>query len=209
MRSLLFVSLFLPLYVLSSSPAGCLLDSSAGNSAPDRRFTSVMLPTFPTTPTLIALSSPSTSSSAHSRLLSSCGTAAEPAYHGTHEGYGSINIAEKANSIWDVYARVNSTVLDSVQPGDCGDQYDRYKEDIEILEQMGMDAYRFSIAWTRIFPNGTGADITPNADAIAHYNELIDLLLEKGIEPYVTLWAGDHPQALEDAYNGLLSARFI
>ncbi|MCO5552997.1 hypothetical protein L7F22_006517 [Adiantum nelumboides] len=135
-----------------------------------------------------------------------------------HEGHGSVDSTKKADSIWDAYARFNSTVMDSTQPGNCGDEYDRYKvehllmntqEDIELMEQMGMDAYRFSIAWTRIFPNGTGPHITPNAEAIVHYNAVIDLLLEKGIEPYVTLWAGDHPQALEDEYNGLLSARFI
>ncbi|MCO5552993.1 hypothetical protein L7F22_006513 [Adiantum nelumboides] len=126
-----------------------------------------------------------------------------------HEGQGSVNACQKADSIWDVYALVDSVVLDSTLPGNCGGEYDRYEEDLEIVEQMGLDAYRFSIAWTRIYPNGTGSNITPNAEAIAHYNAIIDLLLEKGIEPHVTLWAGDHPQALEDEYNGLLSARFI
>ncbi|KAI5070445.1 hypothetical protein GOP47_0014788 [Adiantum capillus-veneris] len=79
------------------------------------------------------------------------------------------------------------------------------KEDIEILEQIRMDSYR----WKRIFPNGIVPNVTPNADAIAHCNELIDLLLEKGIEPHVTLWARDHPQALKDEYHGLLSTRIM
>ncbi|KAI5059015.1 hypothetical protein GOP47_0025334 [Adiantum capillus-veneris] len=83
------------------------------------------------------------------------------------------------------------------------------KEDIKLLNQIRMDAYRFSIAWKRIFPNGTVPNVTPNADAIAHYNDLINLLLEKGIEPHVTLWARDHLQALEDEYHGLLSTRII
>eukprot|EP00250_Pteridium_aquilinum_P006122 c16099_g1_i1 orf=123-1847(-) len=127
-----------------------------------------------------------------------------------HEGFGSVDQSQKTDSIWDAYAASpSSTVLDGTQPKNAGDQYDRYKEDMELVEEMGMDAFRFSIAWTRIFPNGTGVHITPNSEAIAHYNALIDLLLEKGIEPHVTLWAEDHPHALEDEYGGLLSSRFI
>ncbi|KAH7373928.1 hypothetical protein KP509_17G079800 [Ceratopteris richardii] len=71
---------------------------------------------------------------------------------------------------------------------------------------MGVDAFRFSLAWTRILSDRSG---TPNAEVVSHYNALIDKLIANGIEPHVTLWAEDHPQALEDAYGGLLSPVFI
>ncbi|KHN03638.1 Beta-glucosidase 40 [Glycine soja] len=74
------------------------------------------------------------------------------------------------------------------------------------MKEMGMDAYRFSISWSRIFPNGT-RDI--NQEGIDHYNKLINALLAKGIEPYVTLYHWDLPQALEDKYNGWLSSLII
>lgn len=121
-----------------------------------------------------------------------------------HEGAASA--AGKVDSIWDTYALQDGVVLDGTLPGNAGGQYYHYVEDIEAMVKMGMDAFRFSIAWTRIFPNGTES---PNTDAIAHYNDLINMLVENGIEPHVTLWAEDHPQALEDAYGGLLSPLFI
>ncbi|XP_020572875.1 beta-glucosidase 6 [Phalaenopsis equestris] len=74
------------------------------------------------------------------------------------------------------------------------------------MADIGMDAYRFSIAWSRIFPNGTG-DV--NQAGIDHYNKLINALLAKGIKPYVTLFHWDLPQALEDRYSGWLSHQII
>ncbi|XP_059647408.1 putative beta-glucosidase 41 isoform X2 [Cornus florida] len=86
------------------------------------------------------------------------------------------------------------------------DQYHRFKNDIHLMKDLGMDAYRFSISWSRIFPNGTGE---PNSEGIEYYNCLIDALLEKGIQPYVTLYHWDLPQMLEDSYEGWLSNRII
>ncbi|XP_024194832.1 beta-glucosidase 40 [Rosa chinensis] len=74
------------------------------------------------------------------------------------------------------------------------------------MKDMGMDAYRFSISWSRIFPNGTGQI---NQAGVDHYNKLINSLLAKGIEPYVTLYHWDLPQALEDRYIGWLDAQII
>ncbi|KAH7373929.1 hypothetical protein KP509_17G079900 [Ceratopteris richardii] len=119
-----------------------------------------------------------------------------------HEG----NSSHKVESIWDTYALVDGVVLDGTTPAQGGDQYNRYPEDIEYMVAMGVDAFRFSLAWTRIFPDRSGE---PNAEAIAHYNDMIDKLVAEGIEPHVTLWSEDHPQALEDAYDGLLSPLFI
>ncbi|MCO5563690.1 hypothetical protein L7F22_017337 [Adiantum nelumboides] len=119
-----------------------------------------------------------------------------------HEGAS----AGKVDSIWDSYARKDGAIQDGTLPGNAGDQYTRYVEDIEAMVSMGMDAFRFSLAWTRIFPDRLGS---PSTEAIAHYNDLINKLVSHGIEPHVTLWAEDHPQALEDAYGGLLSPYFI
>jgi len=67
------------------------------------------------------------------------------------------------------------------------------------MKQMGLTHYRLSIAWSRIYPNGTGA---VNQVAINHYNNLINLLLANNIQPFVTLYHWDLPQALQDRYLG-------
>uniref|UniRef100_A0A0E0CX45 4-hydroxy-7-methoxy-3-oxo-3,4-dihydro-2H-1,4-benzoxazin-2-yl glucosidebeta-D-glucosidase n=1 Tax=Oryza meridionalis TaxID=40149 RepID=A0A0E0CX45_9ORYZ len=86
------------------------------------------------------------------------------------------------------------------------DQYHRFEEDIQLMADMGMDAYRFSIAWSRIYPNGVGQ---VNQAGIDHYNKLIDALLAKGIQPYATLYHWDLPQALEDKYRGWLDKQIV
>lgn len=75
------------------------------------------------------------------------------------------------------------------------DSYHRWKEDLALLQSMHLKAYRFSVAWTRIAPNG-GTDW--NEEGFAYYDTLVDALLEAGIEPYVTLYHWDLPQALEE-----------
>ncbi|PIA51291.1 hypothetical protein AQUCO_01100256v1 [Aquilegia coerulea] len=88
------------------------------------------------------------------------------------------------------------------------DCYHRYKEDIAMMKYMGVTAYRFSIAWTRILPNGSlKAGI--NQQGIDHYNNVLKELELNGIEPYVTLFHFDLPQALEDKYGGILSIDFV
>lgn len=77
----------------------------------------------------------------------------------------------------------------------ASDHYHRYKEDIRLFHELGLKAYRFSIAWTRIFPEGTG---TINEEGLAHYEQVIDELLHYGIEPIVTLYHFDLPYALEE-----------
>ena len=77
----------------------------------------------------------------------------------------------------------------------CADQYHRYKEDIALMAEMGFKAYRFSIAWTRILPKGTGEI---NQKGIDFYNELIDECLKYGIEPIVTMFHFDMPAALDE-----------
>ncbi len=100
----------------------------------------------------------------------------------------------KGVSIWDTYT--NKYNLAGGQTGNVTiDQYHLYKEDVALLREMGIKSYRFSIAWTRVLPNGTGA---VNQSGIDYYNRLIDELLVAGIEPAITLFHWDLPQALAD-----------
>ncbi|XP_010910029.1 beta-glucosidase 25 isoform X2 [Elaeis guineensis] len=119
---------------------------------------------------------------------------------------GAVNEGKRGDSIWDTFTRRPGRILDFSNAEIAVDQYHRYKTDVDLMKDMGMDAYRFSISWSRIFPNGTGE---PNPEGISHYNSLIDALLEKGLQPYVTLYHWDLPQSLEDRYDGWLSRQIV
>lgn len=99
-------------------------------------------------------------------------------------------------SIWDTFSAIPGKVFE----GDTGevacDHYNRWREDIQIMKDLGLDAYRLSIAWPRIQPDGSGEF---NEDGLAFYSDLIDGLIEAGIKPVVTLYHWDLPQDLEDA----------
>lgn len=88
------------------------------------------------------------------------------------------------------------------------DQYYRYKEDVGIMRNMNLDAYRFSISWSRIIPKGKLKGGI-NQEGIKYYNNLINELLTNGLQPFVTLFHWDLPQALEDEYGGFLSPLVI
>ncbi|KAM7461383.1 hypothetical protein LguiA_029504 [Lonicera macranthoides] len=88
------------------------------------------------------------------------------------------------------------------------DSYHRYKEDVQIMKKMGLNAYRFSIAWSRILPGGKLSGGV-NKAGIEYYNNLINELVANGIEPFVTIFHWDVPQALEDEYGGFLSTNII
>jgi beta-glucosidase len=79
------------------------------------------------------------------------------------------------------------------------DQYHLYREDVALMKELGVKAYRCSIAWPRVFPGGTG---TVNEEGIAYYDRLIDELLTNDIEPWVTMFHWDLPQAIQDRYGG-------
>ncbi|MDS4040449.1 MAG: GH1 family beta-glucosidase [Candidatus Competibacter sp.] len=101
----------------------------------------------------------------------------------------------KGLSIWDVYSHLPGTTYMGTNGDIAADHYNRYREDVRLMAEMGLQSYRFSIAWTRIFPNGTGKI---NHEGIAFYNRLIDELLKHNIIPFITLYHWDLPQALQD-----------
>jgi beta-glucosidase len=105
----------------------------------------------------------------------------------------------KGESIWDRYAHTPG----KIEHGDTGDRandhYHRYREDVALMQSIGANAYRFSISWPRIFPDGTGR---PNQAGVDFYKRLTDELLAAGIEPFATLYHWDLPQALQDRYAG-------
>ncbi|KAH9619538.1 hypothetical protein KSS87_014651 [Heliosperma pusillum] len=116
---------------------------------------------------------------------------------------GAAFVDGRTPSIFDTFAQSSSN------PGNgnvTSDQYHKYKEDVELMAETGLDAYRFSISWSRLIPNGRGP---VNPKGLEYYNNLINALISKGIQPHVTLIHSDTPQALEDEYKGFLSPRII
>lgn len=99
----------------------------------------------------------------------------------------------KGLSVWDVFSKQPGKVFEGHNGDEACDHYHRYKDDIALMKQIGLKAYRFSISWPRILPAGTGA---VNPKGIEFYSNLIDELLANGIEPYITLYHWDYPYAL-------------
>ena len=101
----------------------------------------------------------------------------------------------KGQSIWDVFTHTPGKIIDG-QNGDVAcDSYHRYQEDLDILKVLGIGCYRFSISWSRILPEGHG---TVNKAGLAYYDKVIDGCIARGIEPWVTLYHWDLPQALQE-----------
>jgi beta-glucosidase len=102
----------------------------------------------------------------------------------------------RGESIWDRFSHTPGKVLNGDTGDVAADHYHRFREDIALMRELGVDAYRFSIAWPRIIPAGSGA---VNQKGIDFYKRLLDALLEAGIEPWATLYHWDLPQPLQDA----------
>jgi beta-glucosidase len=109
---------------------------------------------------------------------------------------GAVGEDGRGPSIWDTFSHTPGRTVD----GDTGDQaidhYHRYRDDVAVMSELGLNAYRFSVAWPRIQPDGSGKPLDAGLD---FYRRLVDELLTHGIEPWVTLYHWDLPQALEDA----------
>jgi beta-glucosidase len=108
---------------------------------------------------------------------------------------GAVNEDGRGPSIWDTFSHTSGKTNNGDTGDTADDHYHRYKEDIQLMKNLGLKTYRFSIAWPRVFPQGTG---TPNPKGLDFYNRMLDELLAANIQPYCTLFHWDLPQALED-----------
>ena len=108
---------------------------------------------------------------------------------------GGVREDGRGETIWDRYCSIPGNVANGDNGDVASDHFHRYQEDVALMKEMGMKAYRFSIAWSRILPDGTGV---VNEKGVQFYSNLIDELLAAGIEPYITLYHWDLPQKLQD-----------
>ncbi len=107
---------------------------------------------------------------------------------------GAVQEDGRGPSVWDTYGQKG--LVANRDTGDVAcDHYHRYQEDIALMRRLGLQAYRFSVAWPRLLPQGRGA---PNEAGLAFYDRLIDAILAAGIEPWLCLYHWDLPQALDD-----------
>jgi beta-glucosidase len=108
---------------------------------------------------------------------------------------GGVDEGGRGKSIWDTFAELPGRILDGSDASVACDHYHRWPEDVRLLEWLGVDAYRFSIAWPRVMPEGRGS---VNEAGLDFYDALVDALLKAGIRPFVTLYHWDLPQKLQD-----------
>ncbi|MDC9823550.1 GH1 family beta-glucosidase [Devosia sp. ZB163] len=101
----------------------------------------------------------------------------------------------RGSCIWDTFAATPGNVKNAHDGATACDHYNRWPEDLDLIRDGGFDAYRFSLAWPRLIPEGTGA---VNPKGIAFYDRLIDGMLERGLKPYATLYHWDLPSPLQD-----------
>ncbi|HAX72464.1 MAG TPA: aryl-phospho-beta-D-glucosidase [Firmicutes bacterium] len=112
----------------------------------------------------------------------------------------------KGYSNWDSFVRIPGKTFKETTGDIAVDHYHRFKEDVALMAEMGLKTYRFSVAWSRIYPNGNGE---VNEAGLKFYEELIDECLKYGIEPMVTIYHWDLPQALVEAYGGWESRQIV
>lgn len=108
---------------------------------------------------------------------------------------GAVNEDGRGPSIWDTFTHAGDHVTDNSTGDIACDHYHRYRDDVALMADLGVNAYRFSIAWPRIQPTGRGP---ANKAGLGFYDRLVDALLERGIDPVATLYHWDLPQALQD-----------
>ena len=106
---------------------------------------------------------------------------------------GAYNRDGKGENIWDAFTHEEGNISDKSTGDTACDHYDRFREDVALMKELGLRAYRFSISWSRLLPEGVGRI---NQAGIEFYNSLIDELVSNGIEPYITLYHWDLPYAL-------------
>jgi beta-glucosidase len=112
---------------------------------------------------------------------------------------GAVKEDGRGPSIWDTFSHTPGKVVNNANGDVANNHYHLYKSDVQLMKALGTKAYRFSIAWPRVFPNGDGP---PNPKGLDFYNRLVDELLANGIQPYATLYHWDLPQSLQDRFGG-------
>jgi beta-glucosidase len=108
---------------------------------------------------------------------------------------GAVDADGRGPSIWDTFSHMPGRTRDGETGDDACDHYRRWEADLDLMAQLGLRAYRFSVAWPRVQPGGSGP---ANEAGLDFYDRLVDGLLERGIEPWLTLYHWDLPQPLED-----------
>ncbi|MDF0488442.1 GH1 family beta-glucosidase [Sphingomonas sp. H39-1-10] len=152
---------------------------------------------------------------------SSGAAAPKPAQHGTdasafppdflwgcataaYQVEGAVKEDGRGLTNWDVFSHTPGKIVNNATGDVASDSYHRYGEDIALMKDLGVRAYRMSLAWSRIFPEGKGQ---PNQKGVDHYNRVIDALLAAGIAPYVTMFHWDLPQALPGGWQNRDTAK--
>lgn len=107
---------------------------------------------------------------------------------------GAADLDGKEDSIWDAFARKAGAIAGADTPHNAVDHYHRYREDVGLMRELGLDSYRFSTSWARVIPGGKEV----NPKGLDFYSRLVDELLEAGVLPWLTLYHWDLPQALEE-----------
>lgn len=108
---------------------------------------------------------------------------------------GATDVDGRGDSIWDAFARTPGAIVDGDTGEPAADHYHRMVDDVALMADLGLGAYRFSLSWPRVFPDG----VTANPSGLDFYQRLVDELLAHGIAPWLTLYHWDLPQALEEA----------
>ncbi|HIQ97767.1 MAG TPA: beta-glucosidase [Candidatus Limivivens merdigallinarum] len=108
---------------------------------------------------------------------------------------GGAKDGGRGETVWDRFSHIPGNVLHDDNGDIACDSYHHLEEDLDLLKELGVTSYRFSVAWSRIFPKGYGE---ANEEGVAYYDRLVDGLLERKIEPFLTLYHWDLPQALQD-----------
>ena len=112
---------------------------------------------------------------------------------------GAVKEDGRGPSIWDTFSHTPGRVVNNATGDVANDHYHLYKSDVQLMKALGAKAYRFSIAWPRVFPNGDGP---ANPKGLDFYNRLVDELLANGIQPFATFYHWDLPQSLQDRFGG-------
>jgi len=127
-----------------------------------------------------------------SGFLWGCATAAYQTEGGVAEG-------GRKPSVWDTFSHTPGKTNNGATGDIADDSYHLYKTDVQLLKNLGAKVYRLSVAWPRIFPDGTGQ---PNEKGINYYERVVDELLANGIDPYITMYHWDLPEAQQDRVGG-------